>query len=92
MARNTEQLRPCIIFLAKTGKPVSPASQDGRHNRNGFNVVDGCRAAIEAGPGRERRLQARLSFFAFQRFDQRGFLAANIGAGTTMQIDVEFPA
>ena len=57
-----------------------------------FDIVDGGGAAIEADIGRERRLQARLALLAFQAFEQRGFFAADIGAGAVMDIEVEIPA
>ena len=92
MAGDAEQLGACVAVLAETGEPVGAAAQDRRHDGNGFDIVDRGRAAIEAGTRRERRLQARLALLAFQRFDQRGFLAADIGAGPAMQVDVELPA
>ena len=38
---------------------------------------------------REGRTDARASRLAFERFDQRRFLAADIGAGAEMDRDVE---
>ena len=49
-----------------------------------FDVVDRGRAAIEADIGRERRLQPRQALLAFEAFEQRGFFAADIGAGAVM--------
>src|SRR5260370_42570199 len=49
-------------------------------------------AAEETDIGRERRLQPRLALLAFEAFEQRGFLAADVGAGTVGDIEVERPA
>ena len=49
-----------------------------------LDVVDRGRAAIEADIGRERRLQPRLALLAFEAFEQRRLLAADIGAGAVM--------
>ena len=57
-----------------------------------FNILHRGRAAIEADIRRERRLQARLALLAFQAFQQRGFLATNIGAGAMVDIKIEVPA
>jgi hypothetical protein len=48
--------------------------------------------AIKAGVRREWRLQARLTLLAFQAFQQRGFLAADVGAGAVMDVEIEIPA
>ena len=92
MAGDAEQLRACVASLAKGREPVRSAPQDGRGNGNRFNIVHCRRAAIKAGTCREWRLQARLALLALQRFDQRCLLAADIGAGTAMKIDIELPA
>ena len=39
--------------------------------------------------GRKRRLDPRPGPFAFQAFDQPGFLAADVSGGSAMKIDVE---
>ncbi len=57
-----------------------------------FDVVDRRRAAVEADIGRERRLQPRLALLAFEAFQQRRLLAADIGAGAVMDVDVEVVA
>ena len=57
-----------------------------------LDIIDGRRAAIEAHIGRERRLQPRHALLAFERFEQRRLLAADIGAGAAMDVDVERPA
>ena len=79
------------------GRP-KPANQSAPRRRMvpttaiDLDVVDRGRAAIEAGAGRERRLQARLALLAFQAFQQRGLFAADVGAGAVVDVDVEVPA
>ena len=92
MAGDAEQLGACVAILAETGEPVGAAPQDRRHDGDGFDIVDRGRAAIEAGARRKWRLQARLALLAFQRLDQRGFLATDIGTCPAVKIDVELPA
>ena len=65
MAGNAEQFGAGIVRTAKAGKPAGTAPQNRRHDRNRFNIVDGCRAAIKSRIGREWRLQSRLPLFAF---------------------------
>src|SRR4029077_15752076 len=49
-------------------------------------------AAVETNIGREWWLQPRLALFAFETFQKRGFFAADIGAGTMMNVEIEVPA
>src|SRR3546814_13776156 len=76
------------VCSSDLGPPGDAAAQDLRRHRNGLDVVDGGRAAVEADGGRERRLQARLALLAFQAFQQRGLLAADVGAGAAVQVDI----
>ena len=57
-----------------------------------LDVVDRGRATVKADIGRERRLQPRLALLAFEAFEQRGFFAADIGAGAVRHVEVERPA
>src|SRR5690606_20889936 len=72
--------------------PAGAAAQDGRRHRDRLDIVDRGRAAIEAHIGRERRLQARLTLLALEALEQRRFLAADIGAGAMVDMDVDVPA
>jgi hypothetical protein len=80
------------LLAAEGREPGRAAPQDGRRDRDRLDVVDRGRAAVEAHIRRERRLQARLALLALEAFEQRGFLAADIGAGAVMDVDVEIPA
>src|SRR6266702_5835770 len=92
MAGDAEQLGADIVRTADAGEPGRTTAQDVRSNGNGLDVVDGGRAAVQADIGRERRLQPRLALLALEAFEQRGFLAADIGAGAVRDVDVERPA
>ena len=56
----------------------------------GLDVVDQRRPVVEALNRGERRLQARVAALALQRVEQRGLLAADVGAGAPVddQLDL----
>src|SRR5262249_21275512 len=68
------------------------AAQDVRDDCDGLDIVDGGRSAVEPDIGREWRLQPRHALLAFEAFEQRGLLAANIGPCPMMQVKLEIPA
>src|SRR5262249_19403799 len=70
-------------------EPLHPAVDDMRDARHRLDVVDDGRLAERPLDGWERRLDARPGPFAFQALDQTGFLAADVGAGAAVQVDVE---
>ena len=82
-------LVPTLFGRPMTGEPARAAPQDRAGNGDGFDVVDRRRAAIEAHVRREWRLQARLALLALKAFEQRGFLAADIGASAVMHIKIK---
>ncbi len=92
VAGDAEDLGALVLGPADAGEPGRAAAQDGRHDGDALDVVDRGRAAIEPDGGRERRLQARLALLALEAFEQRGFLAADIGAGAAMEIELEIVA
>src|SRR5262249_4759953 len=92
MSRDAEQLCASVVCTANTRKPRCAAAQDVRRNRNRFHVVYSGRASVKTNIRRERRLQARLPLLAFQAFQQRRFLSANVGTGAVMNVEIEVPA
>ena len=76
----------------KARKPAGTAAQDRGHNGDGFDIVHRGWAAIKPRTRRKRRLHARHAFFALEAFQQRGFLAADIGPCPMMQIQIKIPA
>ena len=92
VAGDAEELGADIVRPAEGREPGGAAAQDGRRHGDRLDIVDGGRAAIEADIGREWRLQARLALLALEAFEQRRLLAADIGAGAVMDVDVEIVA
>ena len=94
VAGDREDLGPTVVGLAQVEEPLGAVAHDRRHGGEGLGVVDRGRLAVEAEVGRERRLVARLTLLALQRLHQRGFLAADVGAGAehVVQVDVDAAA
>ena len=69
--------------------PVHALHQNLRHVRERLDVVQRRRLVPQAVGDRKRRLVARLGALAFDRFDQRGFFAANVAAGTDENLELE---
>ncbi len=57
-----------------------------------FDVVHRRRRAVEAHAGRERRLHPGHALLAFEQFQHRRLFAADVGAGSVMDVQVERPA
>ena len=92
VAGNAEQLGAGVVRPADAREPRRAAAQDVGHHRDRLDVVDGGRAAVEPDIGRERRLQPRQALLAFEAFEQRGLLAADVGAGAVVDVEVEVAA
>ena len=58
-----------------------------RCGRDRLDVVDGGRRRVEARDGGERRLRPRLAALSLERLEQRGLLAADVGAGAAVEDD-----
>src|SRR6516165_6268978 len=89
VAGNAEQLGAGIVRPPDAGEPGGAAPRNVRHHRDRFHVVDRGRTAVDADIGRKRRFQARLALLAFEAFQERRLLAADIGPGTVVDDDVE---
>ena len=76
--------------LSPVGNPAPP--HDVGDDGDGLHVVDRRRAAIEAHIGRKWRLQPRHALLAFEAFQQRRLLAADVSAGPMRDDQVEIPA
>jgi hypothetical protein len=75
--------------IAEIAIGIGAVSKDRRHARQGDDIVDDGRPPEGAFMRRQRRLGADLAALAFQAVQQRGFLAADIGAGADPDLDVE---
>jgi hypothetical protein len=74
---------------ADAGVPVAAVQRDQRRGGEGLDVVDDGRLVEIAVGHRERRPVARGAALAFERFDQRRLLAADVGTGADVDLDVE---
>src|SRR5580692_1947842 len=88
MAGNAEDLGAGVARSADGCEPFCPALQDRRRSGDRLDIVDRRRASIKPDSRRKRRLEARLALFAFEALQEPGLLAADIGAGAAVQIDV----
>src|SRR5229473_1385717 len=92
MAGEAEDLGALVLRPADAREPGGAAPQDGRRHGDGLDIVHRRWAAIEPDRRRERRLQARLALLALEALEQRRLLAADIGAGAAMEIELEIVA
>src|SRR6185503_12827616 len=86
MSRHREELGAAVVRLAEREKGVGAVRQDPGHRGEGLGGVDRGRLAVEAVARRERRLEARLALLALERLEQRGLLAADVGAVTRVRV------
>src|SRR5690606_14114823 len=68
---------------------LAAVADDPGHRREGLGVVDRGGLAVEPVARRERRLEARLALLALERLEQRGFLAADVGAVAMERVQLE---
>src|SRR6185295_20029818 len=92
VARDLEQFGAFVLLAAEAGEPFGAAAENGRDDRDRFDVVDRGRAAVEACSGRERRLQPRLALLALEALEHRHLFAADVGAGAAVDEQVEVVA
>ena len=94
VAGNREDLGAAVVRPAEIEEGFAAVVDDPRHGGERLGVVDRRRLAVEAEARRERRLEPRLALLAFERFEERGFLAADVGAVAVVivQVKTEFGA
>ena len=68
---------------------LGAAVENDRHRGEGDHIVDDGGLAEQALNRRQRRLEAHLAALAFQRLQQRGLLAADVGAGAQAHFEIE---
>src|SRR5439155_23267990 len=78
-----------VVRLADLEIGLAAVVDDPRHRGKGLGVVDRRRLAVEAEARGERRLEAWLALLAFRRLEQRGFLAADVGAEAVERVQLE---
>ena len=89
MTGDAEQLRAGRPLRADAGECRAAVEHDVEHVDERLDVVDDRRLAEETVRHRERRLVARLAAEALDRVEDRGLLAADVGAGALADLDVE---
>ena len=89
---DAEKFGAGVVFAAEGREPVGAAAENGGRDGDRFDVRNGRRAAVQADAGGERGLQSGLALLPLERFDQRGFLAADVSARSVMDVDVKVDA
>lgn len=92
IARHADELRANRLAAATGGVDARIVEQKVRHERQRLDIVEAGRAGEDAADLDERRLHARAARLALNRADQGGALAADVGAGTRVEVDVEVKA
>ena len=81
---------PVLFGVPSLANSAAAHGHDVFHRAERLDVVDDGRAHAEPEHGREiRRLDARVGPLALERFDQAGFLAADVSAGAAMHVNVK---
>ena len=83
-----EQPGAGALLGAERLEPGAAALDDVRKVGERLDVVDHRGLAVQALDRRERRLEPGLAAVALERVDERGLLAADVGAGATVDDDV----
>ena len=83
--REREDARALRALGAQRGVRLGAHLEDERHRGQRLDVVDERRRGVEARDGGKRRLRARLPSLALERREERGLLAADVGAGAAVQ-------
>ena len=89
VAADAEDARAGVVRPAELGVFRAAHRDDMLHVAERLDVVDDRRAHVETEHGREiRRLDARIGALAFERLDQAGLFAADVGARAAMNVDL----
>ena len=92
VAGHRQQLAAAGGGAAVAGEPGAAVDRDQAAGGQGLDVVDHGRPAEIAVGDRERRADARRAAPALQGFEQRALLAADVGTGAEVDLDVEVEA
>ena len=89
VAAHAEQARARVVWGADPGECLAAHRGNVPHMAQGLHIVDDGRALVQAEHGRKiRRLDSRVRAFALQRLDHARLLAANVGAGAAVDVDL----
>ena len=90
VAADAEQARAGVVRLADLGELRAAHAHDVLDVAERLDVVDDGRAHVEPEHGGKiGRLDARIGALALQRFDEAGFLAADVGARAPMDVNFQ---
>ena len=93
LAAEADDARAGVVRRAELGEFRAAHRDDVLHVAERLDVVDDGRAHVEPEHGREiRRLDARIGPLAFERFDEAGFLAADVSARAAMDVNLQIVA
>ena len=93
VATDAEDPGSGVVRRAQFGILRATHLDDVLHMAEGLDIIHDGRAHVETEcSGEIRRLDARIRALAFQRFDQTGLFAANVGAGAAVHVDLAIKA
>src|SRR6202171_3541969 len=92
VACDRKDLGAAVVGTAQIQKRFSSFANDPRDCSEGLGVVDRGWLPVHAEARRERRLETRHALLAFERFQQRRLLAANVGAVAVAVVQMEAEA
>src|SRR6266513_439972 len=80
MARHRKGLGAAVVRPAEREERVRAVADDPGHGGESLGVVDRRRLAVETEARGGRRHESRQALLAFERLEERGLLAADVGA------------
>src|SRR5215831_4920066 len=83
------QFCPSAFLSAPLAEPRRALAHDARHGAQSFDIIDHGWLAEQAMCGREWRLDPRETTLAFNRFEEGGFLTADVCAAATPDLDLK---
>src|SRR5262245_32559580 len=89
--RDRESAQSLSPVATLTGEPVRPLLDDVANPPQGLDIVDQGRSAEQPDLRRKRWLVPRHAALAFDAFEHRRFLAADIGASAASQVNAGMP-
>src|SRR4029450_5919106 len=84
-----KDLGAAVIGSAEIQECLAAVVDDPRYSGEGLGVVDRRRFAVKAVARGKRRLEPGHALLAFERFEQRGFLPADVRAVAVVIVQVE---
>ncbi len=89
VARDAKEFRSMVVLSTHGGEPGGSSSDDGRNDRDSFDVGHCGRTSVESDVGREGRFEPWLTRLAFETLNQSGLFSADVSPGSGLDIDVE---